>query len=191
VLLTFAILLTALPAGVSQSVPADLAKSKVTVLVFRSGLFSAFAHNHQIAAPLSGGTIDPTARQLQLRFDVRRMQVLDPEASSSDRSQIQATMLSDKVLDAERFPEITFTSQRIVSGANGGYTVEGQLNLHGVSRKLIVPVSAINGRYVGTVTLKQTEFGITPVKVFGGTVKAKDQVQITFEVVPGLSGEVQ
>jgi polyisoprenoid-binding protein YceI len=100
-------------------------------------------------------------------------------------------MLSDKVLDAERFPEITFTSQRITPGANGRYMVEGQLNLHGVSRELTVPVSAISGRYVGTVTLKQTEFGITPVKVFWGTVKAKDQVQITFEVVPGRLGEVQ
>jgi hypothetical protein len=32
------------------------------------------------------------------------------------------------------------------------------------------------------VTLKQTDFGITPVTVVGGTVKVKDEVKIEFEI---------
>jgi hypothetical protein len=31
-------------------------------------------------------------------------------------------------------------------------------------------------------TLKQTDFGITPVTVAGGTVKVKDEVKIEFEI---------
>jgi len=30
--------------------------------------------------------------------------------------------------------------------------------------------------------LKQTEFGITPVKVAGGTVKVKDEVKVAFSI---------
>jgi hypothetical protein len=37
--------------------------------------------------------------------------------------------------------------------------------------------------YRGAATLKQTDFGITPVTVAGGTVKVKDEVKIEFEVV--------
>ncbi|MFB3916247.1 MAG: YceI family protein [Terriglobales bacterium] len=183
-LLLLAFVLAGFSAAMAQSIAVDVSNSRLIVRVFRSGLFSGFAHDHEISAPLSGGEFDPTAMRVQVRFDVRKMQVLDTEASVSDRAKIQATMLSEKVLDAQRFPEITFTSQRIVPGGNGAYTVEGELTLHGVSRRLTVPVSLSNGRYIGSVKLNQTAYGIKPVKLFGGTVKVKDQVQITFEVVP-------
>ena len=38
------------------------------------------------------------------------------------------------------------------------------------------------GVYKGSVNFKQTDFGITPVKVAGGTVKIKDD-DISFEIV--------
>ena len=38
------------------------------------------------------------------------------------------------------------------------------------------------GRYVGSATLKQRDFGMTPVSVAGGTVKVKDEVKIEFEI---------
>jgi hypothetical protein len=40
-----------------------------------------------------------------------------------------------------------------------------------------------DGHYLGSTTFKQREFGITPVRVAGGTVKVKDEVKIEFDVV--------
>jgi hypothetical protein len=36
--------------------------------------------------------------------------------------------------------------------------------------------------YVGTSRFKQTEFGIQPVKVAGGTIRVKDEVRIEFNI---------
>jgi len=36
--------------------------------------------------------------------------------------------------------------------------------------------------YQGAAVLKQTGFGITPVKVAGGTVKVKDEVKVAFSI---------
>jgi hypothetical protein len=43
-------------------------------------------------------------------------------------------------------------------------------------------VALKDGLYQGAAALKQTEFGITPVKVAGGTVKVKDEVKIAFSI---------
>jgi hypothetical protein len=39
------------------------------------------------------------------------------------------------------------------------------------------------GRYRGSARFRQTEFGITPVTVAGGTIKVKDEVRVEFEIV--------
>ena len=189
--LVFVSLLFAAMSAGAQSAPVDVTQSKLTIHAFKAGLFSGFAHDHQIAAPVSRGTIDQSALYVQLRFVTQSLKVLDPKASPSDRAQIQQTMLSEKVLDAARFPEIAFTSQRVAPGKNGGYSVEGELILHGVRRPLTIPVALENGRYIGSVKLKQTDFGITPIKLFGGTVKVKDEIQITFDIVPARSAQAQ
>jgi hypothetical protein len=41
----------------AQSQPVDTAHSVITVRVFKSGLFSAFADNHEIRAPISSGLL--------------------------------------------------------------------------------------------------------------------------------------
>ena len=185
VLLILLLLCPLIPSVAASSIPIDVEHSRVTIRAFKSGLFSALAHDHEINAPLRAGGIDSSAPSVELRFDARLLKVLDPELSAEDRAKVQQTMLSDKVLDAERFPEIIFRSQTVKSLGENRFQVEGELTLHGVTRPITVPVSLANGRYTGAVKLKQTEFGITPVKLFGGTVKLKDVVEISFEIVPG------
>ena len=36
--------------------------------------------------------------------------------------------------------------------------------------------------HIGSTSLKQTDFGITPISIAGGTVKVKDEVRIEFDV---------
>jgi polyisoprenoid-binding protein YceI len=167
----------------ATSSPVDVEHSTLTIQVFKKGLFSGFAHDHQIAAPLSSGTVDPAAPSVEVHFDARKLKVLDPDASAGDRAKIQETMLSDKVLDASHFEEIIFVSRSVKVAGENAYAVEGDLTLHGVTHPLVLPVSLRNGHYTGSVNLKQTDFGITPISLVGGSVKVKDVVEITFDIV--------
>ncbi len=58
--------------------PIDDEHSIITVHVFKSGLFSAFASNHEIRAPISGGFLDETRRSVELVIDSRKRVALDP-----------------------------------------------------------------------------------------------------------------
>jgi len=55
----------------------------------------------------------------------------------------------------------------------------------GIARQdhpVAVEVTLKDQHYRGSTTLKQTDFGIKPVTVAGGTVKVKDDVKIEFEI---------
>jgi YceI-like domain len=167
----------------AASSPLDVEHSMLTIRVFKKGLFSSFAHDHEIAAPLSSGTMDAATPSVEVHFDAGRLKVLDPDASAGDRAKVQETMLSDKVLDAARFPEIGFVSRIVKPSGENTYAVEGDLTLHGVTHPLRLEVSLRNAHYTGSVTLKQSDFGITPISLFGGSVKVKDVIEITFDIV--------
>lgn len=175
---------SALGLAAAQTVEINPAASRVTVRVYKSGFFSAFAHDHTIAAPLASGRLDPAQRSVELRFKAQEMKVLDPGVSDSERAEIERTMKSDQVLDVERFPEITFVSSAIETSAADSYQVHGQIALHGVTKTVELPVSLSGGHYSGSVKLKQTDFGITPIRLAGGTVKVKDAIEIIFDIVP-------
>jgi polyisoprenoid-binding protein YceI len=168
--------------AVAQRVPIDQAHSTVAIKVYKSGLFSAMAHDHTIQAPVSGN-IDTEAKSVELSFNASEMKVLDPGTSDSERQQIDATMKGPKVLDVAQFPAIAFSSSAVTTSADH-IQVTGTLKLHGVSRLLTVPVAWREGKYTSTVTLKQTDFGITPVKIAGGTVRVKDEIVIEFILMP-------
>jgi len=55
--------------------------------------------------------------------------------------------------------------------------------LHDRDRQIAVEVTLKDERYRGSATLKQTDFGITPVTVAGGTVKVKNEVKVEFDIV--------
>jgi polyisoprenoid-binding protein YceI len=162
----------------------DVNKSSLKIRVFKSGAFSAFAHDHEIQAPIDEGKIDSSASpSVQLRVDSRKMRVLDPEVSVDKRAEIQHTMEGNAVLDVEHFPEISYRSASITKTGDARWEVRGNLNLHGVSQPVVVVVSFEAGHYRGSASFKQSNFGISPIRIAGGTVKVKDEVKIEFDIV--------
>ena len=160
----------------------DTRHSQMTIKVSKAGAFAAFGHDHQISAPIESGTVDAQAKRVELKVRTGALRVLDPKTSDSDRAQIQKTMLGPEVLDAERYAEITFRATTAESAGPNAWHVSGELTLHGQTRPVTVEVREDGGRYVGSAALRQTEFGIKPVKVAGGTVKVKDELQIEFQI---------
>jgi polyisoprenoid-binding protein YceI len=169
-------------AALAQPRPIDPARSTITVKVFRSGLFSVFAHNHEIRAPIAIGSADETARTVELSVRAADLRVLDPDASPKDRAQVQSRMEGPEVLDAPRFPEIRFRSTAVQPLGDGRWRITGDLTLHGVTRPVLVDVTGGSGHYTGTAALKQRDFAMKPVRIAGGAVSVKDEIRLAFDV---------
>jgi polyisoprenoid-binding protein YceI len=156
--------------------------SVITIHVHKTGLFSGFAHNHTITAPVTKGKVDNQGMAAEIIVLTKDMKVVDPEVSEKDRAEIQTTMLGPKVLDTDKFPQVRFVSTHIEPAGPQHYRVTGKLELHGASRVLTFEVTGGPGRYHGQTKLKQTDFGIQPVSLGGGTVKVKDEIEIEFDI---------
>ncbi len=161
----------------------DPGSSRITVMVFKSGLFSAFAHDHTIEARgLQGEVQMAPNQQIELRVETSKLQVLDPQLSAEKRAEVQQTMEGPKVLDIARFPQILFKSTSIKQVSPQSWTVTGQLTLHGQTQPITLTVDEQGGLYRGRTALRQRDFGMVPVSLFGGTVKVKDEVRIEFNL---------
>ena len=161
----------------------DPARSTVTVHVGKTGMFSAFGHEHEVRGPVAQGTVNASSADPKVELTVHsaELKVLDPDIKESDRAEIQATMLGPKVLDVARFPEIRFRSTRI-ERAGEGWKIEGELTLHGQTHPVTVTAREAGGRYTANAAFRQSSFGITPVAAGGGTVKVKDEIRLEFEI---------
>lgn len=161
----------------------DTHRSVLTVRVYKAGMFSAFGHEHAIRAPIQEGSFDEDKKSVEFVVDTRTLRVVDTGVSDKDREDIQDTMLGPKVLDSSQFGEIRFKSEQVTGSGENRWTVHGDLTLHGQTHPVKVDVERQEGRYRGSARLRQTEFGITPVTVAGGTIKVKDEVRVEFEIV--------
>jgi len=176
--------LSQIATGVLDSRKIAETHSTITVHVYKSGFLSAFGHNHEIQAPIQSGEVKESGTlSVELRVDARKLQVLDHEVAEGTRAQIQDTMQGSQVLDVGHFPDIRFQSTSVEPKGPGHWIVHGNLALHGTDRPIAVEVDLKGEKYQGSASLKQTDFGITPVTVAGGTVKVKDEVKIEFEIV--------
>ena len=161
----------------------DVQRSKMTVYVYKQGLFSFLADNHVIDAPIASGSFDAQRRRVEITVDAAKMRVLDPRLSADKRSTVQANMVGPQVLDAAKYPVIAFQSTRIDGSGKGAWTVSGNLQLHGQTHPATFQVQSDGaGRVTGSATVRQTDFGIAPIKIAGGAVSVKDDVRVEFEI---------
>jgi polyisoprenoid-binding protein YceI len=152
----------------AQNKPIDVNRSTLTIRVYKSGVFSAFAHNHEIRAQIHEGEIDSSPNpKVNLRVDSGKMRVLDPDISEDDRAKIQHTMLGPAVLDAEHFPDISYRSTTIRQSGDAHWEVRGNLTLHGTSQPTL-------NQFYGV--------GSSPLPAFATANKAAIPRQLQFSV---------
>lgn len=187
------------PGGAALRYVLDKSSSKFTVQAFASGMLSALGHSPTFAIrDFSGEAIwDPGApAQSSLRVQIRAdsLEVMD-DIKSKDRREMESTMNQD-VLESAKYPTIVFesTASSVNQIGDGRYQVKvnGNLSLHGVTKNLTVPAQlAVLGdmfRASGEFPLLQASYGIQPVSVAGGTLKLKDELKFTFDIVARKQG---
>lgn len=172
----------------------DAAESRFTVRAFAGGFLSAFAHDHNIAirdftgeADFTYGTVQPAS--LRITIKAGSLAVTD-KISASDRQKIEGTM-RDEVLEITKYPEIIFKSSGVTASKTGDgqyqARISGELNLHGVTKPLTINAQLEFGdrtlRARGAFAVKQSSFDIKPVSVAGGTIKVKDELKFSFDIV--------
>jgi polyisoprenoid-binding protein YceI len=175
----------------------DSAKSKIEIQVAKDGFFKAFGHDHLVSATKFSGGVHLAAAKMEessvsFAADADSLRVIDPGESEKDRTEVQATMLGEQVLDVARYPQIQFSSSgvKLVSSSKNTFDlqVSGPLTLHGAQKPVTLPVHlqiSDDGSLTcdTEISLLQSDFGITPYKAAGGAVKVKDKLKLTFHIV--------
>jgi len=198
VILFAAVLLAAGAGAQSRSRTYTIApgESSFWVFVEKAGLLSGLAHDHEIGVKsFTGRVVVPEAGagggSLELDVNAQSLVVLDKKPSEEDKKKIYSSM-HNEVLESAKYPKITFKSASVgdlkqAGGDSYSFTLNGDLTLHGVTKRIAVPVTATitpqQLRATGKYTLRQTDFGIKPYSAAGGTVKVKNEVVVHFDIV--------
>src|SRR5688500_5290866 len=91
----------------------DQTATSVLIQVGKGGVFSFAAHDHEVVAPAVAGSIvldqtDVTKSKVSLEFNAAALKVTGKGEPAEDVPEVQAAMLSDRVLDVRQYPTITF-----------------------------------------------------------------------------------
>ncbi|ATQ76617.1 hypothetical protein CR152_20425 [Massilia violaceinigra] len=180
-------------ARTQQVLRIDTARSLITVTVRRGGTFARMGHDHVIASRSIEGFVAPDAGRADFRFRLDQMTVdetaLRTKAGLTTQPDDDAiagtrTNMLTRVLEAERFPLVTMHAER---AAGKGDTLRLTVNLHGESRTVEVPTTIERSNdgvtASGTLTLLQSDFGITPMSVMGGALTVRDPMELAFRIV--------
>lgn len=197
VVLFAALLLTATAGAQSKSRTYTIVagESSFWVFVEKGGLLGGLAHDHKIGVKsFSGRVVVPEAGasggSLELDVNAQSLVVLDDKPSEEDKKKIYNSM-HNEVLESAKHQKISFKSVSVSglkqTGDSYSFTLNGDLSLHGVTKRIAVPVTATvtpqQLRAVGKYTLRQTDFGIKPYSAAGGTIKVKNEVVVHFNIV--------
>lgn len=172
----------------AAEMPIDAQRSTIRIHVRKAGLLSAAGHEHWVSAPIMQGSLDD-GPEPRVAFAIRAAKLSvepDQHLSAEQQAEVQHTM-QQKVLDSERYPEISFQSKQIEKTGEGTWLVKGDLKLHGANNMVSATVHEQQGTFAGHARFKQTDFGIQPVSIAGGVVKVKDELEIEFAIVPATA----
>ncbi|MCI0335958.1 MAG: YceI family protein [Acidobacteria bacterium] len=177
----------------------DLAQSQISVHLTQEGLMARMRPNHEVAiknfnSKLEISPKDETQIAVEVETETRSLTNIDKGMSDFERKEFH-NILHNIVLEADKFPTIKFVSVSVTdfqrSGDNRRFSLNGDLTLRGVTRRVVLPVTGtINNRELratGEEKFKQSDFGIKPYVGGLGAIKIGDEVKVSFVVVAKAS----
>lgn len=181
----------------------DPQASLITITVRRGGKLARLGHDHIVASRTLAGFVAPGLGRADLHFRLDQLSIdeahlrgaagFDTQPSADAIAGTRRNML-DKVLDAERYPQVllrvtqaTQATQAKQAGPDAPLMLA--ITLHGVTREMPLAAAlerdAAGRRLVasGTLELKQSDFGIVPFAVLGGALAVQDRMELAFRIV--------
>lgn len=170
-------------------------QSRLAVQAFAEGLLSVFGHDPIMEfreftgyAQFNPETLGDAS--VEVNVSAESLTVVNA-TKEKDRLEIEHTARED-VLEVAKYPEISFVSSDVtLSPTSGGRyraRIIGDLSLHGITQHnfpVHSEISLTEGgfRAHSELSLKQSEFQIKRISVAGGTLKVKNEVKVSFDVV--------
>lgn len=172
----------------------DAALSSVKVRAFASAAFAALGNSPTLVIREFAGwaRFDPRTFDqacVHVKINAASLTVVET-MSEEDRNAIERT-LTREVLEIEKYPEIIFCSSRVSVSKAGDrqywINLVGDLSLHGVTGTLPVAAQMVlignTLRAHGEFTFLHTFYKMKLLPVPGGTLKLKDEVKCSFDIL--------
>ncbi len=187
------------------------ARSDLRILVYRAGPLAQLGHNHVIEARAIDGRVelarDPERASFWLRVTVSELVVDDPAArersgpdftAATDPEGIagtRANMLGPQVLAAARWPAIRLEGQ-LRRGPIENPLLDIAIGIREVTRQRRHPVEVRaltdGGMLIsGRLSVRQSDFGMTPVTALDGGLRVRDRVDLVFALVAVPESDTQ
>ena len=186
--------------------PLDRDQSRLLIYVYRGGRLARLGHNHVLEVTGLRGRLkhlESGGGLAELAFGVDTIVVDGQEARAQagkdfaqqpDEAAIAGTrqnMRGERVMDAENWPEVRIQA-RVGNLSAPAPVAEVYVNVRGVSRRYEIPVETemreAEARVSGSLTVRQSDFGIQSFSVLGGALLVRDEIQANFLVVGRKSG---
>ena len=164
------------------------------VRTHREGLGARAGHDLIIEATRWAGQVridagEPPRGHVEVRVDTHSLEVREGHGGArpltdKDRLEIKGT-IEDKVLHADRDPELRFTAEKVVVEDHhvhltGNLTIGRQTRPADVDVDLQQAADGLHAR--GAVQIRQTDYGIKPYSALMGMLKVADEVEVDFDV---------
>ncbi|MBX3280496.1 MAG: YceI family protein [Acidobacteria bacterium] len=172
----------------------DLGSSIITLTITQDGLLARIRPTNTIAVKSFSGAVimpleDESRGSAQLLIEAKSFECIDKDMGEVERRELHS-VLHAKILESEKHPQIVFRSAAILDLKRDAdtrtFTLHGDLTLHGVTKRVSVPVKLTREgnllRATGEGVVKQSDFGIAPYSAAFGLIKIRDEVKVTFNV---------
>jgi len=179
----------------------DPQRSRIFIRTGRDGPMKAAGHDHVIASADVEGLVlvsdDPGESRADLRVPLQQLVVDDPAYREKfglepelPESAIDGTTrnMQDKVLESNRFPWAT-ASMRLLSLQEAQAELDVTVTVHGTSLDYTVPADINIDTDTGTLgvsgsmTVRHSDFGLTPFSAAGGLLRVAEDIEIVFEIL--------
>ncbi|MHC4269431.1 MAG: YceI family protein [Planctomycetota bacterium] len=171
----------------------DTNSGNLYVYTFKEGLLSKLAHDLLIditdfkvnlEVPESGFA----SGSLELEIQTNSLKVICALKNGERTDALKEKDIADiekdmggKVLHPDKYPTANFRS-KAVQGKDGGYKINGDLSLHGVTKSIDFDIDTDGNNLKGMISLLQKDYGIKPFKAMMGTLKIKNEINVGFDL---------
>lgn len=169
----------------------DLGHTSVILRVSHLGLSNYTARFTRVAGKLAFDPQNPAAQSVVATIDAGSLQTDYPDPETLDFD----AKVESEFLKADKYPQITFASTRVVPTGARTARVAGNLTLHGVTRPVVLEATFNGGYKAGGMdpmgarvgfsargTFRRSDFGITyGLPAPGTTMGVGDEVEVIIE----------
>lgn len=185
-LITIASLLALVGTGITgTSVMAQSYFTPKSHIVFRV-MGSSTVHNWSMTSHEATGDLTIWIEEGQIKHIHSLVVTIPAESLKSDQEALNNN--AHKALKTKKYPSITYelTDFIVLAEEHPSLRTNGRLTLAGVTRATVLTVTSTVSRdqvlFKGQIPLKMSDFDIKPPTFLLGTLKADDEVTVSFEV---------